>query len=134
MPHPSWVLPLVVTVSGHGTFYPSTDQWGRFMIALPPLQTYEVTVKGSTTLRNIKYNVFLWPGSNDVHFGALIAGDCNNDNTVDIVDFSIFRSQFGTSASQSDFNGDGIVNIFDFSLLRTNFGRSGDIVVSQEER
>lgn len=132
-PHPAWVLPVQVEASGHGTFNLSTNQEGRFEVPLPPLVNYVVKVKGSTTLRNVKNNVFIWPGVNDVHFGTLLAGDCNGDNTVDIVDFSIFRSLFGTPSAQADLNGDGFVDIFDFSLLRTNFGRSGDIIVSEKK-
>lgn len=133
-PHSSWVLPVAVNVSGHGTFNISTDQWGQFQLVLPPLQTYVVTVKGLNTLRNAKNDVFLWVGLNDIDFGTLLAGDCNDDNLVDIVDFSIFRSYFGTSNAVADLSGDGIVDIVDFSIFRSNFGRSGDIIVSEKER
>jgi hypothetical protein len=133
-PHPSWVTALTVNVPGVGTFLPSTDQNGRFLLVLPSQTSLNITVKGVTTLGNIKNNVWLNPGRNDIHFGTLLAGDCNADNAIDITDFSIFRSQFGTTTAQSDFNGNGTVDIFDFSLLRTNFGRSGDVVISWDSR
>ena len=129
-PDPSWVMPLTVDVPGVGTFSPSTDQYGRFLVTLPPSIPLSIHVKGLTTLRNIKNNVLLAPGTNTVDLGTLLSGDCNDDNVVDIVDFSIFRSRFGTDDAQTDFNGNGLVDIFDFSLLRTNFGRTGNVIVS----
>jgi hypothetical protein len=109
-----------------------TDQYGRFLLTMPPLNTYTISVKGLNTLRNVKQGVFINTGTNNVDLGTLVSGDADGDNTVDIVDFSIFRSKFGTSTAAPDFNGDGLVNIYDFSLLRTNFGRAGDIVISSE--
>ena len=127
-------MPLTVDVPGVGAFSPSTDQNGLFMLVLPPQQPLSIQVKGSTTLRNVKNNVRLDPGNNNLSLGTLLAGDSNGDNVVDIVDFSIFRSKYGTASAQADLNGNGVVDIFDFSLLRTNFGRSGDIIVSAGEK
>jgi len=41
---------------------------------------------------------------------------------VNLSDFSLFRSAFGTTDPDADFNGDGIVNLSDFSILRASFG------------
>lgn len=132
-PDPAWVLPVTVNVSGVGTFQTTTDQYGRFMVAVPAPRIVDIRVKGATTLSNIKNNVPAIAGIVNVDFGTLVAGDCNNDNLVDVVDFSIFRSQFGTANPQSDFNGDTWVDVADFSLLRSNFWRSGDIIVSEDK-
>jgi len=53
-------------------------------------------------------------------------GDINGDNKVDLADFSLLRTGFGTSSTgPADLNGDGLVNLADFSILRSNFGQSG---------
>jgi hypothetical protein len=64
-------------------------------------------------------------GFSGVNF-SLINGDVNNDNTVSLADFSLLRTNFGTSNAASDLNGDGTVSLADFSVLRTNFGQTGD--------
>jgi hypothetical protein len=99
---------------------------------------YDIRVKGSHTLANIKRNVALQAGSNTINFGTLLEGDANDDNCVNAPDFSILRTAFGKSQGQpgydsrADFNQDGAVNAPDFSLLRTNFGRCGDIQVTAQ--
>ena len=122
-----------MNVSGVGSFNLSTDVWGRFSLVVPSLRIYDVSVKGLGTLGNIKNNILIITGPHDVYFGTLLAGDCNGDNVVDVVDFSLFRSLFGSTAPSADFNGDGLVNIFDFSLFRMNFGRYGNIIVSEDK-
>ena len=53
-------------------------------------------------------------------------GDVNGDGKVNFSDFSILRSNFGTTTgatwSQGSFTGNGAVNFSDFSLMRANFG------------
>jgi hypothetical protein len=132
-PHSSWILPITVNVSGLGSFNLSTDNQGRFSIEVPSLRVYDVSVKGLGTLGNIRNNILIIVGPHDVYFGTLLAGDCNGDNVVDVVDFSIFRSVFGAASPSADFNGDGLVNIFDFSLFRMNFGRYGNVIVSEDK-
>ena len=58
---------------------------------------------------------------------VVLVGDFNNDNIVDISDFSIFLVNFGIScdlgdACVGDLNGDRTVNISDFSIFLVNFG------------
>lgn len=63
--------------------------------------------------------------------GLMRAGDCNNDNTVNIADFNTMKLTFGKSVGdpgyddRADFTGDQIVNIFDFNLQKINFGQGG---------
>jgi hypothetical protein len=70
-------------------------------------------------------------GATYVDMGLQRAGDCNNDNAVNSVDFAILRSTFGEMVGQpdydarADFNGDTIVGAIDFALLKTNFGTGG---------
>ena len=50
-----------------------------------------------------------------------ISGDCNNDGTVNIFDFSILLSNWGKPNPSCDFNNDGKADIFDFSILLSNW-------------
>lgn len=47
--------------------------------------------------------------------------DINGDGKVNLVDFSIMLSSWGTGDAGSDFNGDGTVNLADFSILLFNW-------------
>lgn len=76
---------------------------------------------------------FSWVGI-DTSFTSteLRAGDANDDNQVDLADFGLLGSNFGSSGFavnspgwSADFNGDGIVNLADFGLLQSNFGETG---------
>ena len=62
--------------------------------------------------------------------GELQEGDASDDNLVDIDDFGILKTQFGTAGPEADFNQDGVVDIDDFGLLKVNFGESGDVIVT----
>lgn len=59
-------------------------------------------------------------------FGVLKAGDLNNDNIVNSLDFSLLIAKWGLSDILADINQDGIVNTVDFSFLNTNWFVSGN--------
>jgi hypothetical protein len=125
-PHASWAITVTVSIGGadHSLM---TDQLGHF--ALPALSpgTFDIGVKHAHTLRNVASGVALAPGDNPVDFGMLREGDANDDNCVNITDFSIFASAFAPQyRPEADFDLDGNVNITDFSLLASSFGRCGD--------
>ena len=46
-----------------------------------------------------------------------LRSDMNNDNKVNLVDFSILLFSWGTSDAKADINADGKVNLSDFSIL-----------------
>lgn len=54
---------------------------------------------------------------------VLLAGDGNGDGKVDLLDFGLLRSQFGTAALESDYDASGRVDLADFGALRENFGK-----------
>jgi hypothetical protein len=54
-----------------------------------------------------------------------ILGDFNTDGVVNIQDFVVFSSKFGTSDSSTDLNHDGVVNIQDFVIFSSHFGETG---------
>ena len=58
---------------------------------------------------------------------SLAFGDSNDDDLVDVVDFTYFVFDHGQAAGdgRSNFNADGFVNNEDFSYIAINFFRSG---------
>jgi len=56
---------------------------------------------------------------------AYVQGDLNKDKKVDIFDYSILITNFGTSAcgNQADIDGSCKVDIFDFNVMLGNFGK-----------
>ncbi len=62
-----------------------------------------------------------------------IPGDFNLDGKVDLTDFGILKSNFGsgTTLAQGDANGDAKVDLSDFGILKANFGKSGAAAVPE---
>ncbi|MEM7798449.1 MAG: hypothetical protein AAF633_04590, partial [Chloroflexota bacterium] len=113
-------------------FTPTTsDAQGTFLVSDIEPGDYSVEVKLSNSLQKA-LNMTIVSGSNSQDFGTLLAGDSNNNNTVEISDFSILASSFNKSSGDvgyvdgADFTGDNIVNLGDFSLLANNFNTSGE--------
>ena len=48
-------------------------------------------------------------------------GDLNEDGKVDLIDFSILLSKWGTSDATADINCDGIVDLIDLSILMSHW-------------
>ncbi len=63
-------------------------------------------------------------------FGNLCDADHTMDLTVNLSDYSLFRSLFGSTphlgpvhpGHDADYNGDGVVNLSDYSIFRSSFG------------
>ena len=59
------------------------------------------------------------------------AGDCNDDNSITIVDFNIEKLTFGKGQgdpgydARADFDGNNRVTVLDFNLQKVNFGQGG---------
>ena len=133
-PDEDWRVPLTVALYSQGLLQHqvqvTTETDGSFRVPDIRSDFYDITVKNVHTLRNRREGVLIVPGVTSVFMGVLLEGDANDDNRVDIVDFSLFRVNFGRPSATGDFNGDGFVDIEDFSLLRGNFGLYGDIVIT----
>jgi hypothetical protein len=56
---------------------------------------------------------------------TLSAGDFNNDNTVNSLDYSLMNTHWLQNYPTADINADGIVNSLDFAVLENNFNKSG---------
>ena len=136
-PNAAWSVDLTVNLYEPGTdtlvasFTPTTDQSGNFSLTGLTPGSYDVAVKQAHALQVVEA-VTLGAGGNAVNFGTLLEGDSNNDNAVQLLDFSILAGSFGKSEGQAgydaraDFTEDGAVDINDFSLLATNFGLEGE--------
>lgn len=110
----------------------TTDNNGALSLSSITPGTYDLMVKNVHTLSAMVRGVTLNAGSNTVSLGLLKEGDANNDNKVDILDFTLWRQAFGKAVgdpaynANTDFNNDGKVDILDFTLWRQNFGQTGE--------
>lgn len=112
----------------------TTDASGFFTVSLGGLTpgTYNWRAKGPKFLAN-GGNVTLsgGPSTTNLDMGMLRAGDCDNNNLANAVDFTVVKNSFGTAFGdpnyddRADFNGDRRINIFDFNGLKVNFGFGG---------
>jgi glycosidase len=117
--------------SGSAVFNRTLDATGVFTVpGLLPV-TVTVRLKNPQTLA-VAQTVVLGAGMNDVTFtDPLREGDADDNNCVDVIDFSLVRAAFGagpgdpTWDARTDFDGDGVISISDFTLLRASFGACG---------
>ncbi len=138
-PNASWQVPLTVeffepgnnTTPAH-SFNVNTDQNGNFTIDDVPLGTFTITVKNPHTLKRVKSAQNIVAGNNSFDFGTLLEGDANNNNTVNLFDFSILLGTYNKSTgnpgfdARADFNNNGTINLFDFSLLLGTYNQAGE--------
>jgi hypothetical protein len=115
------------------TFTTSTDANGLFSVNVSALApgAYNWWLKSPRYLANGGTITLTTACSLSFDLGTLRAGDINNDNCVDVVDFTLLRATFGKACAdpgydaRADYNGDCLVDISDFTLLRGNFGQCG---------
>src|SRR5205814_755996 len=92
--------------------YPTqnTDQNGLFAVNVTGLPdgTWDWRVKGTLSLATC--GTLTLPPSGTVEMGTQLGGDANNDNVVNIQDFSVLKASFGKSVGdpgydpRADFN------------------------------
>ena len=136
-PDESWVVSLHVVITPQSSTTPlldqqvTTDQTGQFELDGLMPGDYLLWAKGEHTLAVVQ-PLTIVVGVNQVIIGPLYEGDIDDNNMVNLTDFSLLVTTFGKQASdngydgRADFNGDGVVNLLDFSLLVTNFGLAGE--------
>jgi hypothetical protein len=146
-PHALQQLPITITLKmgSSETDYPlqTTDSSGYFTInpGNLPIGTYSWRVKGphgtpdtNTTpgfLANSGTLVLTGTSGSTIEMGLMRAGDANNDNVVDVLDFNLLKNSFGLPQGapgyepRADFNGDAVIDILDFNLIKGNFGQPG---------
>ncbi len=139
-------LPVSLTLKSGVTEvnYPpqNTDASGFFTVSVGGLAvgTYNWRVKGSKFLANSGSVVLAGDPSTNVEMGLMWVGDANNNNIVNVSDFSIMKATFGKSVGdpgyddRADFTGDQTVNVADFNLLKVNFGQGGAPPIGPERR
>jgi hypothetical protein len=130
-------LPLTLTLRlGTNRYtYPfrTTDARGVLTIAVGTLPNgvYTWWAKGCQSLASTGSVTLSGAPATALAVGVLRTGDVNNDNMVDIADFTLLRASFGKVYgvpgydARADLSGDGLVDITDFTLLRGNFGQIG---------
>ncbi len=103
-----------------------------------PLGDYDILLKRNQYLSRKIAGATLVDQSNILDFtfensAELRGGDVDDDDAVNIQDFSILASTFNVFPneegydSRADFTGDGLVSILDFSILASNFNLAGDV-------
>jgi hypothetical protein len=130
-------LPITLTLKSAAgeTDYPiqNSDASGFFTDSVTGLPSglYLWRVDGPKYLASSGTVTITGAWTTSVEAGLMRAGDCNDDNVVNSMDFTILKSTFGKSNGQpgydgrADFTGDTVVNSLDFSLLKGNFGQAG---------
>jgi hypothetical protein len=111
----------------------NTDSYGYFTDTLPTLSpgVYNWRIKGPKFLANGGSVTLTGSSITNLEAGLMKAGDANDDNVVNITDFSIMRNTFGKTLGQGgydgrgDFNRDELVNVIDVALHKSNNGIAG---------
>ena len=127
---PSWVTALKVIVYSNGTAVggkvTTTDAQGQFSIPLTvPFGVYDVGAKSYHSLENIRTGMNLVQGATLIDFATLAEGDANDNNAVEILDYSMLYSVFDTADARADFNQNGTVEVLDYSYFYANYDQSG---------
>ena len=87
--------------------------------------TYDVTIDHSMYLNATGTCQATGSGTTTWPSVTLLAGDLNDDNSINILDLVLCAANFNTVYAPADVNADGIVDIFDVVLIGKNFGMSG---------
>jgi hypothetical protein len=115
----TWTLALT-NVSGAVFDYTLTDV---------PVGTTALSAKTAWNLRKKLAVTLDGNGQATVTFTAgsmLPGGDLNNDNFVNILDYSLMKMKWFTIAPEADINGDGLVNLLDYSTMKASWFTRGD--------
>jgi hypothetical protein len=147
-PDEGWVVPITIKFFSPGAnvmtdtpieqFDLTTTKSGSTatcQCAVPP-GSYDITAVSEHTIVNVKTNVAISAPSTAVDMGTLVEGNANDDIQINITDFSILASSFGTTSvdpgydARADFDRNGFINISDFSLLAMNFTKMSPIDIS----
>ncbi|MBL8048265.1 MAG: hypothetical protein JNJ45_06245 [Chthonomonas sp.] len=113
------------------TFTATTATDGSWWVITPFAGTHNVRTKLPTGLTRLSANVALSTGTPSLAL-TYLNGDCDNNDIVDIGDYSVLAAAFDATPTDAnwnvaaDLNRDQIVDIADYSLLAGNFDVVGE--------
>lgn len=116
-----------------GTYNITVGTTGAFTVAGLPIGTFDVIVNVDGYLAKGIEDVVIAAGPNSLAVGSILNGDVNNNNVVNLLDFSLLNTSFGTSVGNpsynalADLNCDGVVNLIDVSILNVSFAQAGAV-------
>jgi len=122
----SVIAPTTQTILSTQSLSPSAT--GTYMVTFQPSfpQVVSIRVSASGYLSQLLTSIDTTVNSSVVLVvPQLLAGDFNNDNTVNSLDYSLMNSHWLQSFATADVNRDGLINSLDFAVLKNNFGKSG---------
>ncbi len=80
------------------------DENGHFTLGDVTAGTYNILVKVEGYLAKLSAGVVVSLGQNSLNTGAIIAGDVNGSNSINISDISTISASFGSISTDSDYN------------------------------
>lgn len=96
-----------------------------------PVGTFDLYIEVEGMLREKMENYTTSSGVNTIYIVDVIVGDMDNNNSINLLDVSIFSNGFGKTIDSPEYNFlanlncDASINILDFSILSANFGMQG---------
>lgn len=104
----------------------TADSSGQAQTIIPDLIVgqYDFRLKVNSFLSAILSNIMI-ADNQLLDFGTLKAGDLDNNNIVNSLDFSRLIAKWGMSDPATDINQDGTTNTIDFSFLNFNWFAQG---------
>jgi hypothetical protein len=130
-------LPITLTLKSDTTeinyITQTTTASGLFTVPVGglPNDTYRWRVKDPKYLANAGIVTLTGSAITNQEMGLMRAGDADNNNLINVLDFNVAKVSFGKGAGdpgyddRADFDGNLLVNILDFNLLKQNFGSGG---------
>jgi len=104
---------------------PATNALYAYMASVGVSGAHTVVAKLDKHLSRRVDNLNL-SGAVQVNWAFPVAGDVNNDDTIDDADLLAVLFAFGSNDFEADANGDGVVDDADLLLVLFNFGASGE--------
>ncbi len=124
-------------------YYPDTDELvlvsstysgnnsSVSIVSQIPVGTYDIYINMDGMLSFVMSSYTINQGTNAIDFPPVIVGDLNGNNGINVQDFSVFNSAFGSVEGGEGYNPlanlncDSSINVIDLSLLGANFGMQG---------
>jgi len=104
---------------------------GVALLTAIPVGTTHISAKAANHTLRSKVQVAIDPvnAQNTASFmdaDMLLGGDLNNDNKVNLTDYSILATNYLNATDTGDINGSGAVNLTDYTILAGNYFGLGD--------